>query len=95
MQESTLTVNSNNVDKIPFVICSSFNVAPLVQHIGHVWRFSGDLLHDDTIVLIQCTLKDPTNTKGQGQIQVQVNCEDFMLGGHLVELAKKVLAAAS
>jgi hypothetical protein len=89
MQESQVTIQCANVSKIPQAILTHFNVLVLPPSDPSVHRFSSVLLHDESIFLLQCSVK---NVQGDaGSVVVQINCEDFMFAGHCIELAKKAL----
>ena len=77
---------------IPQHVVEAINVAALTPDTDEegkvLWRFSGELLKDDTAVLLEVSVKDAE----QHTLKCAVICDDLMFNNLLFALVQKVLA---
>jgi len=89
MQQQNTSMPTSDWHGIPQRILNFFHVSVLARHDEKVYRFSGQTLFTDAIVLIEIVAKEIKDNSAQ--IQIQIHNEDFMFGGHLAEQVKKAL----
>lgn len=92
LNQSETQVNMNHLEQAVKLVLAALNVVPLSQPSPRVYRFSAQLLKDDSYLLVRLTLL-PTgdNEGGPGAVQVVVNSSEFVFGNHVLELLKSYL----
>jgi len=88
MNESSVQASVKDVDSIASRVLGILNVAALAQKDDSIYRFSGQKLHDNSVLLVTIQLLDAAS----GKVKIIVNCDDFVLNGQLADVIKRALA---
>lgn len=89
MSEQTASVSLASPDSCVQQLVDAINLAahqPIQQDGAEVLRFSGQLLKDDSLVLVEIVRQSD-----EAKAKVKVNSADFMFGGHVLSIVKSAL----
>jgi len=89
LNENSLAARVKDKALVAQAVLDIANVAALSHGDNDLkFRFAGERLHDDSILLVELMLNADDDA-----CRVTINCADFMFNGHIASLLKKALSA--
>jgi len=94
MNENTLDMKCSDMTRTAQNVVAALNIAALAQHKPNVYRFSGEMLSNGGVVLIELAFP-PDHDISAGpaaKARCTVNCEDLIFSGLLLTAVKQAIA---